>query len=352
MSAAVLDAGRALYEGSPALDGPPVKPRVLDGADWFLNGDPDTAALWGEGDRVAAAEGEPTAIVAPEGAGKTTLLLHMAFGLVGIIPVVLDLPVRPARGRVGLVAADRPRQIRRRGRMLIGEDERTILADRLIVRPGTLPFDPLRDPGALARFATDELGCSDLLLDSLGALVPGLEKPEVGQGIRLAFDRVIEAGVDLIFTHHPRKMTSEGREPRTHDDVFGSRWITAGCGSVISLWGQPGAPIVSFRHLKQPAGEVGPFRVEVGRDGWMEILRGTNLDGLLLRPGGVSARDVAAALYESTRPSRADVERARRALESAEAARSAVVVNPDRGRTEAARWGRATGPTWSEGLPL
>ena len=31
----------------------------------------------------------------------------------------------------------------------------------------------------------------------------------------------------------------------------GSRWITALAGSVVSLWGEPGDPIVDFRHLDE-----------------------------------------------------------------------------------------------------
>jgi hypothetical protein len=36
------------------------------------------------------------------------------------------------------------------------------------------------------------------------------------------------------------------------------RRITAGAGSVVLLWGAAGDPIVEWRHLKQPAAEVGP----------------------------------------------------------------------------------------------
>ena len=38
-------------------------------------------------------------------------------------------------------------------------------------------------------------------------------------------------------------------------------WLTSGAGSVILLNGQPGDPIVSLHHIKEPAAEVGPFKV-------------------------------------------------------------------------------------------
>jgi hypothetical protein len=37
-------------------------------------------------------------------------------------------------------------------------------------------------------------------------------------------------------------------------------WLTSGAGSVILLNGQPGDPIVSLHHLKQPAAAVGPLQ--------------------------------------------------------------------------------------------
>ena len=36
--------------------------------------------------------------------------------------------------------------------------------------------------------------------------------------------------------------------------------ITAGAGSVVLLWRQPGDAIIELVHLKQPAEEVGPLR--------------------------------------------------------------------------------------------
>ena len=58
------------------------------------------------------------------------------------------------------------------------------------------------------------------------------------------------------------KATAQNRKPTTLADVYGSTWITSGAGSVISLWGEPGDPLVELTHLKQPADDVGPLDLE------------------------------------------------------------------------------------------
>jgi replicative DNA helicase len=317
--------------------------RLIDGASFALEVPAMPPAVWGQGSEILWSRGEPLLIVGPDGTYKTTLLAHLTLGLLGLFPNVLGMPVEQVE-RVLYVAADRPQQIQRCFARLVDEDERGDLELRLVVHRGPLTFD-VTERHALARFA-QSVGAGALLTDSLGAIVPGLAKDEVGSAVRLAIDDVIADGTEFATLHHNRKATNDNKEPRKLEDVYGSRWLTAGMGSVISLWGKPGDPVVSFRHLKTPAGEVGPFRIDAGADGWLSVKHGSDLAGILARPGGISAREAAMELYEVAHPSDAEVEKARRQLEKAVAQKRAVVLNEDHPK----RYGAAAPRAWLEGV--
>ena len=81
------------------------------------------------------------------------------------------------------------------------------------------------------------------LIDSLGAIASSLSKDEVGGAVANALSLIVAEGVETLSTYHPRKATSDNKQPRKLSDIYGSRWITALAGSVISLWGEPGDPI-------------------------------------------------------------------------------------------------------------
>jgi AAA domain/DnaB-like helicase N terminal domain len=293
--------------------------RAMDGAAFVLDAAPDVGGLWGEGQRVLIARGEYALITGPEGSGKTTLLALLTAARLGLWGEVLGLPVEPAQGRVLLVAADRWHQIRRRWAGIVGRDgasERDTLRDRLVVWPGPLPFDLTAEPHRLAQWAKDFGDVSDLHIDSLGALVTGLTKDDVGAGVAQAFNEATAQGLEVIVTYHPRKATAANKRPTTLADVYGSRWIPALAGSVISLWGEPGDPVVQLRHLKPPMIEVGPFRVSIDSSGYMRVTEGSDLMAFMSgAPGPVTVAEVARFLYGG-RPNSAQVERARRKLES------------------------------------
>jgi replicative DNA helicase len=290
--------------------------RVVDGAAWILDAERSAAAVWGRGSEILWASGETTLLTGPDGSGKTRLARQVIGARLGFYPEVLGMPVAKAPGKVLLLATDRPAQIRRLFTQAFGEDERQDLADRLLVHPGPLEFDIVKDTSALARWVSS-LGASDLVIDSLGSLVGGLTKDEVGSNLAISLSRVAAEGTEVLTLFHPRKATQDNREPRELPDVYGSRWLTAAAGSVISLWGRPGDPIVRLRHLKQPMAEVGPFDVTFDPiAGYATVASGTDLPSLLRSARqGLTARAAATALYSSADPTRAEVERARRALE-------------------------------------
>jgi replicative DNA helicase len=295
---------------------PAAESRLVDGAAWILDAPVEAAPVWGSGRSVLWPKGEPLLVTGPDGTGKTTLIRQMGGALLGLWSEVLGFPIEPAVGRVMLLAADRPAQQQRRWRQAFAEDGREALKDRLVVHKGPLAFDPVTDQGAFLRFLV-EARCEVLLIDSLGALVSKLASDEVGSVVAQLMSRVVAEGIELVAAFHPRKATENNKKPVTLADIYGSRWITAAAGSVISLWGSPGDPVLELRHLKQPADEVGPFRVMVdGTTGYMSVL--DEVDALsLLRTAsrGLTAKTVAARLYETAEPSRAEIEKARRKLE-------------------------------------
>ena len=117
--------------------------------------------------------------------------------------------------------------------------------------------------------------------------------------------------------HHPRKGQEGNRKPSKLDDLYGSRWIPAGAGSVISLWGQAGDPIVELSHLKPVVATVGPWLVSIGADGTVSIQHGIDLVEQVMLRGtqGLTAQVAAQLLNGGSAPTRAQVEKARRRLD-------------------------------------
>jgi len=99
--------------------------------------------------------------------------------------------------------------------------------------------------------------------------------------------------------------------------VYGSRWLTAGAGSVVLLWGEPGDLVVELRHLKQPADEIGPLQVVHNHDlGVTTIHEQADLEVVLERTvGGLTVKDAARVLFESDEPRQNEIEKARRKLD-------------------------------------
>jgi replicative DNA helicase len=189
------------------------------------------------------------------------------------------------------------------------------LRERLCAWKGPLPFDLVREPGKLAEFAGD-WDASHVVLDSLGFIVPRLTEDETGSALAQAFTVCSVAGVEVAWLLHPRKANADNRKPNKLEDVYGSRWITAATGSILSLWGNAGDPVVEVRHLKPPRAEVGPFLMEIEHETRaVAVVEGTDLLGLLrAAPDGVSAKE--AARFMDGASEKAREMKARRRLDS------------------------------------
>jgi replicative DNA helicase len=288
--------------------------RLRKGGEFAL-ADLEMEAVWGRGDEVAWPAGEPLLVVGPTGIGHTTLIQRLILCRLGLrLPKLLGHPVGVDERPILYIAADRPRQARRSLRRMVGEDDRDVLDERLMVWEGPPEFDVARAPERLADWATS-LGAGTVVIDALKDVTARLSEDETGSGIVRAWNHLVAAGVEVVAAHHQRKATGENRKPNTLDDVYGSAWITAGAGSVILLWGRAGDPIVELSQLKQASGEVGPAKVSIDfPTGELEVLEGTDPLSLLRQtPQGVSAQDAASVLYGSTE--RGAVVRARRQLD-------------------------------------
>jgi replicative DNA helicase len=310
----ISDGGAEVLESGPDWD------NTIDGARFVLDSPQGVPAIWGRGQQVLWARGEALMIAGGQGLGKTTLGIQVVKPLVGLgdSQVVLGLPVADLGCPVLYMAMDRPKQIARAMRRQFTEAHRDVLQERLIVWEGPPPRDLAANPALLARMA-DHYGAGVVVIDSLKDAAIRLSEDAVGAQWNRSRQHLLAQGVQLLELHHTKK-----RNPQDHpsvasvDAVYGSTWLTSGCGSIIMLSGDPGDPILSFRHVKQPAEEVGPHQllhdqihgvlsIEFSVD-LVELVRSAGADGL-------TAKDAAAAITEKASPTKADIEKARRRLD-------------------------------------
>lgn len=234
--------------------------RLATGAGDFALDEPAVPpSVWGRHDEVLWASGEGLLIYGSEGVGKSTLAQNLALARAGLRePQVLGLPVTPSDGAVLYLALDRPRQSARSIRRMIEPRQRVRLNRRLKVWRGPLPFDVALDVTGLVELA-DALGASTLVVDSYKDLTAeGLVGDDTGTAINLAVQHVIHHGIEWLGLHHPKKPTRD-LDGRALSAVYGSRWLTAGLGSVVLVDGNPGDKRVQLLHVKQPAAKVGPL---------------------------------------------------------------------------------------------
>ncbi|WP_158249084.1 AAA family ATPase [Mycobacterium sp. ENV421] len=286
--------------------------QTVDGATFILDQPANVPAIWGEGKKVAWPEGEALMIAGGQGLGKTTLAGQLVRGLLGIDSHVLGLPITGSGEVILYLAMDRPRQVARSLRRQFTEKEREILKSRLLVRPGPPLADLAKRPDLLALMASD-VGARIVIVDSVKDAAVGLSDDEVGASYNRARQHVLNAGCQMCDLHHVIKHGAD-----TINDIYGSTWLTSGCGSVILLTGEPGDPIIGFRHVKPPVEEIGPFRLSHDPvRGLLTIEHEVDLIAMVKASAanGLTAKGAACALFETDRPSRGQIEKARRKLD-------------------------------------
>jgi hypothetical protein len=179
--------------------------------------------------------------------------------------------------------------VRRSFRRMVGEEHRAQLHEHLTAWQGPPPGDLAKYPSLLLELCKQ--ACADaVIVDSLKDATVGLSADEVGAGYNRVRQNACAAGVQVLELHQLRKaLTRIEAEHRTIDGVYGSTWITSGAGSVVLLNGKPGDAIVSFHHIKQPASEVGPFKIIHDHDtGRSKTWHSVDLVLLAKQPGGAN----------------------------------------------------------------
>ena len=284
--------------------------------DFILDTPAVDTAVWG-GDRgdTAWAQGEGLVIVGPQGVGKTTVAQQLALARAGLLDRVIGMPVATDDRLVLYIASDRPRQAARSLRRMVAEHNRDPLNDRLRVWAGPLPHLLSDQPASLARMC-ERLGVGTVFLDSIKDFVGKPSDEEHANRFNLAVQHCVAAGVEVCALHHQRKEQQGGGKPKTLADVYGSTFLTAGMGSVILLWGDPGDPIVELKHLKQPSEEIGPWNIRHDHERGVTVRHQVvSLETILEQsPGGLTVKNAAALLRQTDTPTANDIEKVRRQL--------------------------------------
>lgn len=303
---------RFAREQSPDVGG---TGRTMDGGEFLLDIPVVPESVWGSGKRMIWSKGEALMLVGPPGVGKTTLAGQVVRARVAGGDV-LGVPVTPTDSRVLYLAMDRPEQIRRALNRNMHDLPRGVLSDRIRFWRGPLAKDLAEDPHHLLMLAREH-GADTIVVDSLKDAVRGVQEDRPAAAYNTARQHCLAEGVEVLELHHLVKRGVDGKPPTDIQGVYGSAWLTAGAGSVVLLWGQPGDPIVEWTHLKQPMEEIGPFKVVHDHGaGQSEVHKPIDPVAMAEDAGaeGVTARLVAQAWFGVTKPSDAQLEKARRLL--------------------------------------
>jgi replicative DNA helicase len=255
-------------------------------------------ALWGRGGQVIAARGEPTMIYGPTGLGKTTLMQRFGLAAIGIGPSdVLGYDVKRIEGNLLYIAADRPMQAKRSFRRMVEPGDRLLLDEKWVWDARRGFRVSAQKPDRLLRIA-ESIRAELVLIDSIKDVLDGVATDEGGLAYNNTVQTCVANGVDVVAAHHPRKASSDGRGELSLDDVYGSTWLTAGSGSVVALEGTTGSGVISWRHLKMPAEEVGPFDIAIEYDmGSISRLSSRELEAYLVERGASGATTSELARY-------------------------------------------------------
>ncbi len=173
--------------------------RLIPGGSFILDAPKVAPSVWGIGEQVAWAEGEPFLIVGPTGVGKTTLAGQLVRARLGIGDPVLGLPVATTGRRVLYLACDRPAQVQRSLARMVSDANRALLDERLIIWKGPPPADLAKHPDMLTRMCA-EADADTVVIDSLkdvALCLCGGEQPSANdrERARRKLERLVRDGL-------------------------------------------------------------------------------------------------------------------------------------------------------------
>lgn len=291
-------------------------PLFIDGVTFLDSVGEEDPPLWGDGDSSLWERGESLMLFGPPGVGKSTLAHLVVFGRLGITSEALGYPIEGDERKVLYLAMDRPKQIARAMRRLVIPEAREVLRERLMVHYGPLPVNILKATEWLLRRA-QEVGAGTIVVDSVKDVLPKPSDEETANLYHRARGLCLAEGIEWAELHHNRKTSGGYTAPKSLDDVYGNRFLTAGAGSVISLFGESGDTVVEMSQVKTPSGEFYPKQVEIDKKaGTMAFFEEVTIEGVLTAAGlaGVLAREAAARLYAVKKPNRSQIQNTRNKL--------------------------------------
>lgn len=229
--------------------------RVLD--------EPEVKPLWGRENSILWSSGEPLFLVGSSGLGKSTVAQNLALCRAGIWePELFGYPVEVDLGRILYITADRPRQLLRSFKRMVTEADRADM-DAALVLADDVPAPLSRDPDALVPWVEQIGDIGTVFFDSLKDIATNLGSDEEGNAVNLAFKNLIHSGREVVVLHHDRKADSmQGERKPREADIYGSRWLAAGAGSILYLKSEAGGNSrIVAHHLKGPMARVGPLHL-------------------------------------------------------------------------------------------
>jgi replicative DNA helicase len=306
---------------------------AFDGWGFLKHQGADIEPVWGRRGTVAWPMGEACMIAGPSGVGKTTIAHQVLLGRLGIGGDVLGMPVQPTGKKVLYLAMDRPMQIARAFSRLVQDEHENLLRDHLVWWGGPLPATLESEPWVLAELA-EHHGADTIIVDSIKDTIQKVSADESGNAYNRARQNALAEGFQLLELHHNRKGMAGAAREENIDAIYGSAWLVNGAGSVFGLFGDPGDPVVRMRHLKQSSGDLGSFEVRHDFDRGVSAIDAAADPLALMRQNadGLSPQEFAWAVNGSAdKPTRNDIEKARRKLDSLVAKGLATKVDGMRG---------------------
>ena len=291
--------------------------QAMDGVAFLESGN-NAPPIWGEGGQALWAPGQGQMIFGSDGVGKSAVLQQVCMARIGIRDSsVLGFNIEPSDKTILYLALDRPEQIKRSIARMVNLNDSVIYSrfkEKFIFWKGVLPFSCDFDPKGFAEWCMkiggDNLGM--VIGDSVKDMVSSCVDDGAGIGFNDTVQALLNYGVEVGVCHHNRKNSKDGK-PRKLDDVYGSRWLVAGLGSVLNIWKyENDKDRRELTQLKTPYGEaIDPIDYEDNYvKGISEVAQSKTgiLMDALIRAGeqGMTIEDIVLLLYKRVKDKDSD----------------------------------------------